>query len=80
MNDGLCSTVKSLPNAYERANREFREAQEALELLQVATAPELRAEWEADLAQAQKDRLRGDFKAMDVLQSRLAKGRWSVIS
>jgi Kyakuja-Dileera-Zisupton transposase len=68
--------VRSLPNAYERATVELRDAQEALELLEVAIEPKLRATWEAELANAQVERLGGNIKAMDVLKSRVAKGKF----
>ncbi|KAH6916357.1 hypothetical protein BKA70DRAFT_1091794, partial [Coprinopsis sp. MPI-PUGE-AT-0042] len=65
--------VESLPKAFERANVEFRDAEEALAMLTEAADPTTVLKWENELATAQEERLRGNVAAMDVLRARIAK-------
>jgi hypothetical protein len=66
--------VASLPNAYERANTELRDAEEALRLLTDAADADMISVWDLELAHAQEERAKGNIKAMDVLRGRIAKG------
>ncbi|KAH6885673.1 hypothetical protein BKA70DRAFT_1123726 [Coprinopsis sp. MPI-PUGE-AT-0042] len=65
--------VESLPKAFERANVELRDAEEALGMLTEAADPVTVLEWEKELATAQDERLKGNVAAMDILRARIAK-------